>query len=47
MTLGSDHSLAESGLIILEERLSAVNDRYFVFVIRKNQKFKCNAPAQK
>jgi hypothetical protein len=44
MTIQPGHSLAESGLQALEERLSAANDRYFVFVIPKGQKFECEAP---
>jgi hypothetical protein len=44
MTIQTGHSLAESGLQVLEERLSAANDRYFVFVIPKGQKFECEAP---
>jgi hypothetical protein len=45
MTLAQTHSLAESGLRMLEDRLLDVKDRYFVFVIRKSQKFACKAPA--
>jgi hypothetical protein len=44
MTIQTGHSLTESGFQVLEERLSASNDRYFVFVIPKGQKFECEAP---
>jgi len=47
MTLATTHSVAPSGLNLLQRRLSAnvkMNDYYFVFVIPKGQKFECVAP---
>jgi len=47
MTLATTHSVAPSGLNILNKRLSAnvkTKDYCFVFVIPKGQKFECVAP---
>ena len=47
MTIGTGHSLAESGLKDLENRLEKAKKCYFVFVIPKGQQFKLEQLAVK
>ena len=47
MTIGTGHSLSDSGLRDLEKRLEKAKKRYFVFVIPKGQQFKLKQPARK
>ena len=47
MTIRTGHSLADSGLKDLENRLEKAKERYFVFVIPKGQQFKVKRPASR
>ena len=47
MTIGTGHSLSDSGLRDLEKRLEKAKKRHFVFVIPKGQQFKLKQPAPK